>query len=284
MSRTVESQWATGPACYLGQPHEIEGCEGHLDANEEIVSRLSRIDTLWSVVCEAHDQSSDQQPAQELLLNRYGVAIKRYLIASLRDLDLAEEVFQDFALKFVRGDLKAVSPQKGKFRTYVKTVLANLIRNHQRKRAVTDRLGGMGSERDVAMELAADDQVDDQEDRLLSAKWREDLLDRTWSALASDGAENSNHYCKILRYRVEHPAESYDQLCVAFTEISGRDIKPGNARILVYRAREKFAQLLIQLVADSLPAGSFDEVESELVELGLLDYCRETLQELKSKG
>lgn len=247
----------------------------------DAASRLSRIDTLWSVICEAHGQSDDRQPAQELLLNRYGLAIKRYLIASLRDSDLAEEVFQDFALKFIRGDLKAVAPQKGKFRTYVKTVLSNLIRNHLRQRSRSQRLGGTGLEQDIASEIESNGEMNDEEDRLLIRKWREDLLARTWAALAADASESGQMYGKILRYRVEHPAETYEQLSAAMTKICGREIKQGNARILVHRARERFAQLLIQLVSDSLPMGTLDDVQEELAELGLLEYCRDTLNEMK---
>lgn len=252
-----------------------------MDSNENSASRLSKIDTLWSVVCDAHGQSDERQPAQELLLNRYGLAIKRYLLASLRDADLAEEVFQDFALKFIKGDLKAVAPQKGKFRVYVKTVLANLIRNHQRKRARSQRLGDTGMEQDIASEIEASCEANDEADRLLIRKWREDLLTRTWAAMAADASEGNHLYEPILKYRVEHPAETYEQLRVALAKICGRDVTQGNARILVHRAREKFAQLLIQLVIDSLPAGNLDDVQDELAELGLLDYCRDTLNEMK---
>ena len=82
-------------------------------------SRLSRIETLWSVVCEAHDGDvGRRRPAQEVLMQRYGPAIKQYLLASLQDAEHAEEVFQEFALKFIKGDLKHVCPEKGKFRAY----------------------------------------------------------------------------------------------------------------------------------------------------------------------
>ena len=48
--------------------------------------RLSRINTLWSVVLRAHgDNSLECKSAQEELLERYGFAIRRYLNSALRD-------------------------------------------------------------------------------------------------------------------------------------------------------------------------------------------------------
>ena len=60
---------------------------------------LSRIETLWSVVRQAHDDGSEvARTAQDELLERYGGAARRYLLAALREENAADEVFQEFAL------------------------------------------------------------------------------------------------------------------------------------------------------------------------------------------
>ena len=117
---------------------------------------------------------------------------------------------------------------------------------------------------------------------MLVSTWREELLSRAWSALAQDSASENTFYYPILRYRVEHPAENYEQLSQAFSEICGREIKAGNARIQIHRARLRFAALMIQQVSDSLPDADSNSVEAELADLGLLHYCREVLIESKS--
>ena len=213
-------------------------------------SRLSRIETLWSVVCEAHAGGDGRrQPAQELLMQRYGPAIKQYLVASLKNVEQAEELFQEFALKFIKGDLRQASPEKGKFRAYVKTVLANLIRTHQ-KRLLRLRKLGEGNELDVA-EPASSLEDEERQTQLFVATWREDLMARTWNAFSVESKKSNSPNYQALRYRVEHPAENYEQLSMALTKLIGREVKPGNARIMIHRARNRFARLLIDQVADS---------------------------------
>ena len=245
-------------------------------------SRLSRIDTLWSVVCDAHDSAHERrEPAQEVLLHRYGPAIKKYLVASLRDVEQAEEVFQEFALKFIRGDLKHVSPEKGKFRAYVKTVLANLIRAHARKQSQQRRLGS-GNDLDAIQDADSKSDSEEQERaQLFLTTWRDELLARTWTALHDECSVSDSPSYIALKYRVEHPAENYEQLGVALSELCGRDIKAGNARVMIHRARSRFAKIMIEQVGDSLDNGALPSIEEELAELGLLHYCREVIDELK---
>ncbi|MEX2093624.1 MAG: hypothetical protein WD971_13145, partial [Pirellulales bacterium] len=73
---------------------------------------LSQIQTLWSVVELAHGDDPAMQSAQQKMLDRYGGAVRRYALAALRDEDAADEVFQEFALKFVRGDFRAAAVQR----------------------------------------------------------------------------------------------------------------------------------------------------------------------------
>src|SRR5437762_5068596 len=103
-------------------------------AQETFNQRLSRISTLWSVVCEAHSGPTEAAlRAQQQLLERYGSALRRYLLAAVRDPDAADELFQEFALRFVQGRLRGADPQRGRFRDFVKGVLFHLIADHQKR-------------------------------------------------------------------------------------------------------------------------------------------------------
>jgi RNA polymerase sigma-70 factor (ECF subfamily) len=72
---------------------------------------LGNFSTLWSVVALAYAGSSKTaRAAQHRLLKRYGGAIRRYLTASLRNPAAAEELFQEFALRFLGGDFRHAHP------------------------------------------------------------------------------------------------------------------------------------------------------------------------------
>src|SRR6516162_6338888 len=100
----------------------------------ELNQRLSGISTLWSVVCTAHQGPAEAaKPARQQLLERYGGAVRRYLRKLLRDPDAVDEVFQEFALQLVQGDLRGADPKRGRFRNFVKGTLFHLVANYRRK-------------------------------------------------------------------------------------------------------------------------------------------------------
>src|SRR4051812_24978980 len=97
--------------------------------------RLTHISTLWSLVHRAHEGTgSALTEAQRQLLERYAGAAHRYLLGGLRDADAADEMFQEFSLRLLRGDFKNADPHKGRFRDFIKTALFHLIVDYQRRR------------------------------------------------------------------------------------------------------------------------------------------------------
>src|SRR5262245_54535457 len=98
--------------------------------------RLSQIQTLWTVVCQACGTGPTKvvNTAQQQMLERYGKVVHRYLLGALRDADAADEISQEFALRFVRGDLRGVDRERGRFRDFLKGVLFHLIGDYYRRR------------------------------------------------------------------------------------------------------------------------------------------------------
>src|SRR5260370_28853956 len=130
--------------CLAPSPSPSEGrgdqeAQGNrlLGRNVSEPDRLSQIITLVSVVGHAHEQPGDAViAAQRQLLERYGGGIRRYLLAAVRDPDGADELFQTFAYRFLHGDLRGVSRERGRFRDYIKGVLYHLaVDYHKRSRA-----------------------------------------------------------------------------------------------------------------------------------------------------
>src|SRR5262249_38291477 len=101
---------------------------------ENSAQRLSLISTPWSLVCRAHHGSvGEAKAARQHLLERYGGAVCRYLRKVLRDPDAAEEVFQEFALQLVHGQLRGANPRRGRFRNFVKGTLFHLIADYRKQ-------------------------------------------------------------------------------------------------------------------------------------------------------
>lgn len=242
---------------------------------------LSRIQTAWSMVRRAHGDHTAVQGAQQELLDRYGGAVRRYALAALRDEDAADEVFQEFALRFVRGDFGQVDPERGRFRAFVKTVVYRLIVDYQRRAKKRGREGPMHS--NIAEPAAADGDEAPTDDATFQASWRDELLARCWQKLADDQERSGKPYHTVLRFRVDHADLHSPELAAGLSEKLGKPINAGAVRVLLHRAREAFAELLLDEVVESLADGSLDEAEEELIELDLLEYCRPALERRRAK-
>jgi RNA polymerase sigma-70 factor (ECF subfamily) len=68
------------------------------------------------------------------------------------------------------------------------------------------------------------------------------------------------------------------QLAEQLTARLGRPFTAAGVRQTLHRAREKFADLLLDELAHSLEYPQAEQLAQELVELGLLDYCRPALE------
>jgi len=237
---------------------------------------LSHISTLWTLVRQAHADPADGGDARGALLERYSAAAHRYLLGALRDQEAADELFQEFALRFVRGDFRAADPDRGRFRDYLKTSLFHLIVDHQKRRQA--RALPLGP--DVPEPAAPPDPSDSERDFLNS--WREGLMDRTWQALEELERQTGQPHHTILRLRVEQPLLSSADLAAQVGDRLGKAFTVDGVRQALHRAREKFTDLLLEEVAGSLREPSREELERELIDLGLWTHCRSALERRQS--
>jgi RNA polymerase sigma-70 factor (ECF subfamily) len=239
----------------------------------EMNTRLSRIQTLWTVVFEAHKGEGEPvSAAQRQLLMRYRGAIYRYLLGTVRDAAVAEDLAQDFAVRFLQGQFKRADPERGRFRDFVKTALRNLVIDYWRKQG--HKMVHMPEAAEP--EAAPSSDVDDLDQPFLD-QWREELLARTWDALAEAQTAGGQPYHTVLRWKTEQPDVRSAQLAERLGAQQGRTVSDTALRKLLFRARQLFADLLVQEVARSLGTPETDKLEEELIELGLLDYCRSAL-------
>jgi RNA polymerase sigma-70 factor (ECF subfamily) len=230
---------------------------------------LSNISTRWSLIFDAHrGQGSRVTAAQGALMQRYCGAVYRYLLAVLHDPNEADELAQEFALRFIRGDFKHADPQRGRFRDYVKTVVYHLLADyHQRRHGRPRPLPA-----DSSQLPAVGPEVPVQEQEFVQ-RWREVLLERTWEALAAAQERAGTLYYTVLRWRAEHPNTPTAELAAELGRRTGKRPTEAGVRQTLHRARDKFADLLLDEVARSLETTERERLRQELIDLDLLGYC-----------
>jgi DNA-directed RNA polymerase specialized sigma24 family protein len=237
---------------------------------------LSQISTLWTDLLRAHAGDNDGDRARLAgLLERYQSAAFRYLTAAVGDPDLGVELFQEFALRFLRGDFRRVDPARGRFRDYVRTSLINLVRRH---RAAAGRPAPAGSP--VLEQVAAEEvETDPAEDQAFLAEWRKALLDRAWRRLEEIERGGGPPYFTALRARADRPDAPSGELAAYLTERLGRaePFTDAGVRKLLQRGREELTDSMVAEVAASVPTRDRDRLASELIDLGFFGYCRAAL-------
>lgn len=229
-------------------------------------SRLSAITTNWEEIVSARGDSAGD--ARNKVLIRYAPCVYQYIAQATKDVDIADELSQEFALRFVRGDYKNADPAKGRFRAYLRTSLRNLITDHFRKNkefSLTSSEADRLPDKSIVDMLAALDQGF-QED------WREYVLSLAWNALLESDFGRSSDYYPVLKFRSLHPTATSKQMAAQLSEQLGKPVTAEWVRQKIVRSRQKFARLLAAEVRRSLNDKSEEAIREELAALGLLKY------------
>jgi RNA polymerase sigma-70 factor (ECF subfamily) len=228
--------------------------------------RLSRIETHWTALARAHGEATDAHAARNRLLLRYSGAVYRYLLGAVRDPDAAADLCQEFAVRFLRGDFHRADRDRGRFRDYVRTALVNLANDFHRAR--------QAGPRPLAVDAAAPELP--SEDDFVGG-WRQSVLDQTWKALSADNPT----FHAVLLLRIENPDMPSGEMASKLAEQLGKPMTAENVRKSLQRAHGKFAELLLDQVAESLADPNPEDLEAELTALDLLRYCRSALARRK---
>jgi RNA polymerase sigma-70 factor (ECF subfamily) len=230
--------------------------------------KLNEIATVWTDIFSAHaDDTGEAIRGKAAVLERYMGAVQGYLNDAVRDRHLAEDLAQDFAFRFLRGDFQGADPARGKFRGYLKTVLRNQVIDYFRK----------NPHKPVAVQehMIVDGQPDAETslDQLFRDNWRKEILRQTWLKMESSSDTGGKRFYMVLQTRVEFPEYSSAQMASVISERLGESVRPDWVRQNLRRARESFASLLRTEIALTLEADEGDAVDEELALLDLKKYC-----------
>jgi len=239
-------------------------------------SRLSQLITQWTLVLDAcRGPAHAVRSAQAEVLKRYYGVIYRYSFKVLGDADLAEEACQEFAMRFVRGDFRHADPDRGRFRDYVKTAMIHLLGEIRRKQQT--RVREIALHAGLA-EAAVTPPPSDVEETEFLQVWRKELLNRAWNEFEQQQRESGPPYYDVLRIKADQPDLTAADL-VAQLHNSGKGAYTTAAvRQVLHRARDLFADRLLDEVGRSVMSEDGDVLIQELIDLDLLTYCREALK------
>jgi RNA polymerase sigma-70 factor (ECF subfamily) len=241
--------------------------------------QLGQISTAWSVVCRAHQgRQDDGAAARHALLERYSGAVYRYLLGALRDGDAADELSQEFCLRFLRGDFHRAAPERGRFRDFVKTSLVRLVSRYRQGQFKQPRPLAMDVPDRAALPVATDTTDDD-----FLRSWRSELMARAWESLEKIQEKTGQPYYQVLRLRVENPKMPSGRMAEQLGEHLGHSLTAAGVRQLLHRGRAMFADFLIEHVRNSLDNPTTEELEEELLNLELLVYCKPQIDVLTGR-
>ena len=82
----------------------------------------------------------------------------------------------------------------------------------------------------------------------------------------------------MLRCRVENPELRSPELAAKLSEQLGRPLTANGVRQALLRSRDRFVRFLLDEVSASLEQPTHDDLEQELIDVGLIDYCRDHLK------
>lgn len=238
-----------------------------------MTTKLLQIVTSWDDLLRAQSPSlSEQARAQASVLQRYLEAVWHHLHQLSRDPHVADDLTQEFALKFVRGDYATLHPSRGRFRDFLTVVLRNLVIDHVRKKhalrekPATDQIG----------KFAGDTSED--HDQVFIEQWRRTLLERTWEVFRSVGSQRGALYYTALLKQAQDQPSSSAALAEYLSQQTGKKVTAASARQVLCRARKMFADCLRDEVRHSLvqPQASEEDVAEELRLLRLTKYLAES--------
>ena len=243
---------------------------------EELSVPLGQISTIWTMASRAHGGPRQAEAeAQEYFMERYHGAVYRFFLTVLRDPDAAQELFQEFAHRFLRGGFKTFDPAKGRFRDYLKAALLNMIRDHRKREATRHHL----HLNEIAEPTAstADNHVPLEDE--FAHSWRDELLARTCEMLKNEKRRRGLPFHVVLEKSMQNPDLTSGDLARELNcELKlSAPLSAALVRKTLQLARSKFADLLVAEVAGSLGNYTVERLEEELIELGLIGYCREAL-------
>ena len=221
--------------------------------------------THWSEVLTAVDAPSPQATAAlEKLCRAYWYPLYAHVRRRGHGPDDAQELTQGFFARLLeRNALAAVSPQKGKFRSFLLAAMNHFLANEWDRANAIKRGGRCAFISWDAEEEEAPERMGAPPgwtaERVYERQWALTLLDQVNARLRAEcAAAGKREMFEALR-----PYLSGEQAAPAYAEVGARlKMSAGAVQVAVHRLRRRYGELLRQEIAQTVSRPA--EVDEEL--------------------
>ena len=232
---------------------------------EAVVMPLALFSTTrWSLVLAAKDKDSPESGnALEALCRQYWYplyAFVRNLGHSPHD---AQDLTQEFFARLLEREfLQRVEPDKGRFRTFLRTALRRFLANEWDKVRAQKRGGHiimLAFDTTMAEDRLQLEPVDERSpDRAYDRRWALALLEEASSRLEREYVLAG----KLEEFEALRPHLIADRGAIPYDELGlTLGCTPATARVTMHRLRQRFREVFRATVADTV--ASREEFESE---------------------
>jgi len=220
--------------------------------------------THWSLVAAGGADSSPRaMAALEDLCATYWYPLYAYIRRRGYPVEEAKDLTQEFFARLIEKKwIAEADRKKGRFRTFLLTVLDHFLANEWRRSHAAKRGGGnkIISLDDTAEARYAKEPVcKSTPETMYDRRWAMSLFDRALSRLREEylGANKARHYDQLKRFLSTEARDGE-------YELIGRELEltPGGVAAAVHRLRQHYRQLVREEVAQTVEAP--DDVDDEL--------------------
>lgn len=200
--------------------------------------------TRWSLVLAAGTDDADARLALEQLCRIYRPAVLAWLRGRGYSRSDADDLTQGFFARFIEKRLhETADPERGRFRTYLRTALHHFVVNATEYEHAARRHGGPASEVDPESLAASDGEAPD---RAFERAWALALVQRAMQRLRreADKAGKAALFMRLQECLVEAP-ESADYARIA-AEFNTR---PNTIAVAAHRLRQRLRSLVREEIA-----------------------------------
>jgi RNA polymerase sigma-70 factor (ECF subfamily) len=222
------------------------------------------VTTHWSVVLSARDKNSaGSDQALEELCRTYWYPLYAYVRRLGHSPADAEDLTQEFFSRLLRKDyLRLVTPERGRFRTFLLVALKRFLANEWDRLRAQKRGGG---QRLASLDQAAEERYKIEPtdgltpEKIYERRWAMTLLEQVLARLEQEFvAARKGEEFECLKACLTR-----DRDRIPYAEAAARlQISQGAARIAVHRLRKRFRELFRQEIAQTV-AGP-EEIDEEV--------------------